>query len=48
MRNIIEGLSKWLLSYLMVFIVLVMLPVFLITNDTSALDEMMSYLFNNS
>jgi len=47
MKTVAEGFMKWIVSYLAVVFVLMIMPVFLITNDISVLDSMMKYMFKN-
>lgn len=47
MKKVAGGFAKWVVSYLAVAFVLMLMPVFLITKDVSAMDGLMNYLFNN-
>lgn len=47
MKTVAVGFSKWIVSYLTVFIVLMFMPVFLITQDFAAFDNIINFLFNN-
>lgn len=47
MKTVAGGFSKLIVSYLAVVFVIMFMPVFLITTDFSAFDEIMNYLFNN-
>jgi len=47
MKAVASGFAKLIVSYLTVLIVIMLMPVFLITKDASAVDSIMNYLFNN-
>ncbi|PXW87486.1 hypothetical protein DFR56_105128 [Pseudogracilibacillus auburnensis] len=48
MKKIAGGFMKWIVSYLAVFLVIMLMPVFLITKDVSAFDGIINYLFDNN
>jgi len=48
MGVVAKGFIKWMISYALVVIALMLLPVFLITKDISALDGLVNYIFNNN
>ena len=47
MKAVASGFLKLLVSYAAVVLVIILLPVFLITKDTSAFDGIVNYLFSN-
>ena len=47
LKKILNGFFKFLVANVAVVITIMMLPVFLITEDLSFFDQIMDYLFNN-
>jgi len=47
MKKFAGGIAKVIVSYLAVILVIMLMPIFLITNDTSVLDSMMNFIFEN-
>ncbi|HZW69145.1 MAG TPA: hypothetical protein VFF20_11185 [Pseudogracilibacillus sp.] len=47
MKVMASGLLKLVVSYLAVVFVIMLMPVFLITQDLSAFEGIVNYLFNN-
>jgi len=47
MKLIANGLIKLVVSYVAVVFVIMLMPVFLITQDFSAFEGIVNYLFNN-
>ncbi|WP_174615038.1 hypothetical protein [Virgibacillus ihumii] len=44
---ILKGALKFLVSNLTVVLVIIMLPVFLVTDSITIFEDIMNYLFNN-
>jgi len=47
MKKVAGGFAKLIVSYLAVILVIMLMPIFLITNDASMLDGMMDFIFEN-
>lgn len=47
MNKVIRGIAKIVVSYVAVILVIMLMPIFLITNDVSFLDGMMDFIFKN-
>ncbi len=47
MKQFVGGFAKLIVSYLAVILVIMLMPIFLITNDVSFLDGMMDFIFKN-
>ncbi|MEN1966792.1 hypothetical protein WMZ97_01835 [Lentibacillus sp. N15] len=48
MKRVIRGVCKFFVANAAVVITIVLLPVFVITDDVSFFDQIMDYLFNNN
>ncbi|GAA0606649.1 hypothetical protein GCM10009001_24850 [Virgibacillus siamensis] len=44
---LLKGILKFLVSNLTVVLVIIMLPIFLVTDSVAIFDDIMNYLFNN-
>ncbi|GAB3048577.1 hypothetical protein [Virgibacillus ainsalahensis] len=47
MKVVANGFSKFIIANLVVIFVIMLLPVFLITDSVSFLDSILKYLFNH-
>lgn len=47
MKKVAKGIAKVIVSYLAVILVIMLMPIFLITNDASMLDSVMDYIFDS-
>lgn len=47
MKTVLRGVSKFFVANLLIILVIMLLPVFLITDDITIINSMMDYLFNN-
>ncbi|GAA0437819.1 hypothetical protein GCM10008983_13460 [Lentibacillus halophilus] len=47
MSRILKGIPKFVVANLAVLVVIMMLPVFLVTDSVPLMDGIMDYLFNN-
>lgn len=47
MVTVLKGVLKFFVSNLTVVLVIMLLPIFLITDSVTIFDDIMNYLFNN-
>lgn len=47
MKTVAGGFARLMMSYLAVVFVIMLLPVFLLTQEVSAFDGVVNYIFNN-
>lgn len=47
MKTVASGFTKFIMSYLAVVFAIIFLPVFLLTQEVSAFDGIVNYIFNN-
>ncbi|WP_158701604.1 hypothetical protein [Lentibacillus sp. Marseille-P4043] len=47
MGKVLKGFSKFIVANFAVILAILLLPVFLITDDVAIFDQVMDYLFNN-
>ncbi|HLQ94874.1 MAG TPA: hypothetical protein VK108_00655 [Pseudogracilibacillus sp.] len=47
MKKLVGNFAKVIVSYLAVILVIMLTPIFLISNDTSVLDGMMDFIFEH-
>lgn len=45
MKAVVHGFSRWIVSYVAVLFVIMIMPVFLITNEVATLDSLVAYIF---
>ncbi|MDY0404439.1 hypothetical protein P5G51_002535 [Virgibacillus sp. 179-BFC.A HS] len=45
--KILQGIGKFFVANLVVVLAIMLLPVFLVTDDVSIMDQLMTYLFSN-
>ncbi|WP_161493808.1 hypothetical protein [Virgibacillus necropolis] len=48
MKKIANGITKFFVANLAVVLAILLLPVFLITDDVALFEQIMSYLFNDN
>ncbi|MGM8366607.1 hypothetical protein ACLIBG_14210 [Virgibacillus sp. W0181] len=47
MKNVLDGFVKFFVANLAVVFTIMLLPVFLVTDNVSAMDQIVEYLFNS-
>ncbi|WP_157724807.1 hypothetical protein [Virgibacillus phasianinus] len=47
MKKIGKGFAKFIVANLAVILVILLLPIFLVTDDVAIFDQVMSFLFNS-
>jgi len=47
MKAVVNGVGKWITSYVLVVFAIMIMPVFLVTNDVGTFESMVNYIFDN-
>lgn len=47
MKVVVNGVGKWIASYVLVVFAIMIMPVFLITKDVGTFESMVNYIFDN-